>query len=78
MLLVENLAALMKGNIFVQIIGIILIVLGIAELVISINNYRKVTKAGNHAGFAPVGIAFGLFIGIGMAIIGITMLAMAF
>lgn len=74
MLLAENLSTLLKGNTIVMIAGIILLVLGVVELLLSIKNIRNLKKTSAQVGFAPISMVAALFIGAFLVLAGLMFL----
>ncbi|MCO6531184.1 MULTISPECIES: hypothetical protein [Lactobacillus] len=74
MLLTENLSTLLKGNYVVMIAGIILLVLGVVELLLSIKNMRNLKKPKGQVGFAPISMVAALFIGVFLVLVGLMFL----
>lgn len=71
MLLTSSLATLLKGNVTGLLVGIVLIVLGAIELLFSLRYSKGIIKNGTNNGFAPASMAFSLFFGLILLVVGI-------
>lgn len=71
MFLTSSLATLLKGNVTGRLVGIVLIVLGAIELLFSLRYSKGIIKNGTNNGFAPASMAFSLFFGLILLVVGI-------
>ncbi|RMC49832.1 MULTISPECIES: hypothetical protein [Lactobacillus] len=78
MLLTSSLATLLKGNVTGRLVGIVLIILGVVELLFSLRYSKGVIKNGTSNGFAPASMAFSLFFGLILLVVGIFVVVATF